>query len=124
MPKKKLLFSILLFWVILITILSLVSFRKMPKIGVENSDKYVHFTFYFVLTFLLFLNLILKNSFFKTLFFSITIAVIYGIIIEVIQETVTTSRRAELGDILFNSFGSLVAGLILFFFRKRLNFLK
>ena len=124
MPRKKLLFSILLFWVILITILSLVSFRKMPKIGVENSDKYVHFTFYFVLTFLLFLNLILKNSFFKTLFFSITIAVIYGIIIEVIQETVTTSRRAELGDILFNSFGSLVAGLILFFFRKRLNFLK
>lgn len=124
MHKKKLLFSILLFWVILITTLSLVSFRKMPKIGVENSDKYVHFTFYFVLTILLFLNIIVKSNFCKTIFISILIAVFYGIIIEGMQEAFTIARRAEWGDVMFNSLGSLTASLLLFLNRKRLNFLK
>lgn len=124
MPRKKLLFSILLFWVILITILSLVSFRKMPKISVENSDKYVHFSFYFVLTILLFLNIIVKSNFYKTIFISILIAVFYGIIIEGMQEAFTSTRRAEWGDVVFNSLGSLTAALLLYLNRKRLNFLK
>lgn len=124
MPKQKLLFSILLFWVIFITILSLVSFRKIPKIGIENSDKYVHFTFYFVLTILLFLNAIVKTTFFKSIFFSVFFAIIYGTIIEGMQEVFTSRRNAEWGDALFNSLGSLAAGLLLFINRKRLNFLK
>lgn len=124
MLKKKLLILTLCFWVILITILSLVSFRKIPKIGLEYSDKYVHFTFYFVLTILLFLNVIVKNNFCKAIFISILIAVFYGIVIEGMQEAFTSTRKAEWGDVMFNSLGSLSAALVLFLNSERLNFLK
>lgn len=96
----------------------------MPKIGLENSDKYVHFIFYFVLTILLFLNIIVKNNFCKAIFGSILIAVFYGIIIEGIQEALTSTRKAEWRDVLFNSLGSLAAALVLILNRERLNFLK
>lgn len=124
MLKKRLLFSILLFWVILITVLSLVSFRKIPKIAIENSDKYVHFAFYFVLTILLFINLFQKWKITKSIFFSIIVAIIYGIIIEVLQESLTQTRKAEINDVFFNVLGTLIGAFLIILCRKRLNILK
>jgi VanZ family protein len=122
--KKRLLFSILLFWVILITVLSLVSFRKIPKITIENSDKYVHFTFYFVFTFLLYVNFFQKWKTIKSILYSVLIAIIYGIIIEGLQELLTQTRKAEINDVFFNILGTLTGAFLTLTGRKRLIFLK
>ncbi len=124
MLKKRLLFSILLFWVILITVLSLVSFRKIPKITIENSDKYVHFTFYFVFTFLLYVNFFQKWKTIKSILYSVLIAIIYGIIIEGLQELLTQTRKAEINDVFFNILGTLTGAFLTLTGRKRLIFLK
>lgn len=124
MLKKRLLFSILVFWVILITVLSLVSFTKIPKIAIENSDKYVHFTFYFVLTVLLYVNFLQKWKTTKSILFSVFIAIIYGTIIEVLQESLTQTRKAEINDVFFNILGTLTGAFLILLNRKRLNFLK
>lgn len=124
MLKKRLLFSILLFWVILITVLSLVSFRKIPKITIENSDKYVHFTFYFVFTFLLYVNFFQKWKTIKSILYSVLIAIIYGIIIEGLQELLTQTRKAEINDVFFNILGTLTGAFLTLIGRKRLIFLK
>lgn len=124
MHKKNFFILALIFWIVFITALSLVSLKGFIKNSPENGDKYVHFTFYFVLTLLLILNLINKVSIKRAIVISFVIAVFYGIIIEILQGVLTENRRPELADVLFNSFGSFVATIVIFLNRKRLNFIK
>lgn len=96
----------------------------LPKDTPKNADKYVHFIFYFILTLLFILNLgfTLKLKF--SIIISFVIAVIYGIIIEILQGQLTENRKSEFADVLFNSLGSLTAAILVFLNRKRLNFIK
>ena len=124
MHKKNFFTLALIFWIVFITTLSLVSLNGLLKNSPKNGDKYVHFIFYFILTLLLILNLVNKVSIKRSIVISFVIAVFYGIIIEVLQGVLTESRRPELADVLFNSFGSFVATIVVFLNRKRLNFIK
>ena len=124
MLKKKILQLLLIFWVIVITILSLVSLSGLTKVSIKGVDKYVHLIFYFVFTVLLILNLIIRFTIQKAVIISVIIAIIYGIIIEVLQGVVTAYREPEILDILFNSLGSIFAALLMIKNHKRLNFIK
>ena len=124
MPKKKILLFLLVLWLVFITTLSLVSLNSFSKVQIKGGDKYVHFIFYFVLTGLLILNLMSKFNFRKAVFISAISAVIYGIIIEVLQGVVTTYREPEILDILFNSLGCIFAAFLMIKNHKRLNFIK
>jgi VanZ family protein len=96
----------------------------LPKISPKNGDKYVHFTFYFILTFLLILNFVYTRGIKYSLVISFMSAVFYGIIIEILQGILTENRKPEFADVLFNSIGSLAATIVVFLNRKRLNFIK
>lgn len=115
-------------WVMFITMLSLFSFSSMDldtgNLDVPYADKIVHFIFYLGFGSLgaLCFRERTKGSLGlgKTLGTVMVVAVIYGIIIEVLQYTLTDDRMAELGDVLANTLGVLAGiGLIRCFFSKK-----
>ena len=95
------------------------SLFKPPKnvIEVDNIDKVYHFIAYFTLTFV-WLITFYKNPSKKLTVTSLCI--LFGIIIEVLQSTLTNYRTADYIDIIANSIGVFIA--LLFFnliFRKK-----
>lgn len=119
---KNAIFSLAISWTILIAVLCLVKFTDLPSFGVSGADKYVHFTFHFVFT-------ILWGFYFWAKLNEITIPKIgsvvilsfcYGILIEILQETSTKTRHADIFDVLANGTGAIVA-LGLFVLIKRQN---
>jgi VanZ family protein len=85
---------------------------KMPKVEVSysNIDKFYHLFAYFTL------SICWLFSFYKkpTLKYIIVIAcIIYGIIIEVLQDTLTLYRTGDFKDVLANTLG-IVLGLLVF----------
>lgn len=106
-------------WMVLITVLSLVSFEddNSLDINIPYFDKLVHFTFYFIASMLagLFGREISKGhtSKAKVLGISFVGLVLYGIVIEVLQSNFTTYRSGELMDVLANSAGTLLGTLLI-----------
>lgn len=103
---------------IAITVGSLID--VIPKPSINISDKLVHSSAYLILTlsWLLSFKLILKKS---RLFFLVLFAIfIYGIIIEVLQEILTSYRQADYYDIIANLLGITIAGFIFYaVFKKK-----
>ncbi|KFB01878.1 hypothetical protein IA57_03110 [Mangrovimonas yunxiaonensis] len=87
----------------------------MKDVTPKFSDKIFHFTAYFVLTVLwvraLFFNFSLPKK--RALLMAVVVAVIFGIIIEVLQMTLTTSRSFDFWDIVSNISGAFLALLLL-----------
>lgn len=95
------------------------SLFKPPKnvIEVDNIDKVYHFIAYFTLTFV-WLITFYKNPSKKLTVTSLCI--LFGIIIEVLQSTLTNYRTADYIDIIANSIGVFIALLFFnFIFRKK-----
>jgi VanZ family protein len=112
----------LLMWIGIITILSLVRFSSVPNIDVPNIDKYVHVFFYFVLTLCLYYYFNnAMNGLKRKIFFACFMAIIYGIVIEVLQGVLTNYRQPDFFDVLANALGSLLAGLMILLYEKMLN---
>ena len=104
---------------ICIAYLSLIKTTNFPVIAISNIDKFYHLIAYFVLTFSWLLTL--KKSKYK---YKVLIAcVLYGIILEVFQTTLTEYRAGEILDFLANTLGGLIAlgAFSLFFKKKHLN---
>lgn len=101
---------------IIIAFLSLVKLGKQP-INFTYLDKVEHFLAYFFLT--LFWLIALAKNRQRTILITV-VCFFYGIIIEVLQVTLTTYRTAEYADALANMVGVLFAVLIFnFFFKKK-----
>ena len=117
---KNAIFSLAIGWTILISVLCLVKFTDLPSFGVSGADKYVHFTFHFVFTILwgfyswAKLNDITISKIGRVVILSFC----YGILIEILQETFTKTRHADIFDLLANGTGALVA-LVFFVLIKR-----
>jgi len=111
---KNLLKDKLILVAIVITIVVLgLSFIKMPetRVRVANIDKVYHSFAYFTLT------IVWLFSFYKTpqKKYLVTLSCIFfGIVIEVLQTTLTDHRMGDILDVFANSLGSLLA---LFVFR-------
>ncbi|CAM3732260.1 VanZ family protein [Flavobacterium gelidilacus] len=103
----------------MITILSLVSFEKNTITTIQNTDKLVHFSFYFMLTFLL-LRSVKRNMRFKYLIV-IALSFFYGIIIEVIQKYFTVSRSGDIYDAIANLTGIICAALLNYFILEKFS---
>ena len=108
---KKTAVALAVIWTVLIAIMCLLRFDKLPSIGVSEEDKYVHFTFHFVFTMLWgFYSWQKENSIVVNKIVSIVfISLCYGIVIEVLQETCTTTRHADLFDVIANATGAISA---------------
>ena len=110
----------LIFFAIAITLVILyLSLMKMPNTGIEikHIDKGYHSIAYFVLTLSWLLSFYKKPN---KKYLIVILCMILGIIIEVLQDTITVYRTADYFDVLANSVGVLFA-LVIFniFLRKK-----
>lgn len=102
MYKKYLYISV---WTSLIIYASVTSNESLPRFQVfEHFDKVVHFCMYFGQSFLL--VPVLSKLKFKYLF-SISIAIAFGMLMELVQGVFTENRSADGFDALANSLGAL-----------------
>ena len=112
---KKLVLIAAIVYTIILTFVSLIKPEDIPDIEVSYGDKIFHFLAYCILTFLWFgafkfhFNLIKR----KPLVYAAIVSVVFGIIIEVLQETLTESRTLDVYDVLANTFGVIIAVLVL-----------
>ncbi len=105
----------------------LAQLNNVPFKGVSNLDKVVHSFFHFVFTLLWFLFFqkqfkTIKNT--KPLLVSLVLSVFFGISIEIAQELFTTTRHADVFDVLANTSGALIAVVAIAFFSKYIKFAK
>ncbi|NNK20442.1 MAG: VanZ family protein [Flavobacteriaceae bacterium] len=106
-------------WMITITVLSLVSFEDdlAPDIEIPYLDKVVHFSFYFIAAVLGMLFIHAEKQKYsltrKRTLILLSSLLIYGIIIEVLQQSLTTYRSGEILDVLANSIGALLGTLLM-----------
>lgn len=105
MPKYLAL-SILITYLLFLTCLSLFSFGNITTIGSEFDDKLNHFGAHMVLTILAH-NFYRTTSFKNPIIISLLTSVCYGIVIEVLQLTITTDRTFDFFDMLANLVGAL-----------------
>lgn len=95
---------------ILILYLSLMPTENLPKVQINQADKLYHLTAYIALAFAWFTYfLIFKNKKEKITFNIIALAlIVFGIVVEVLQMTLTDYRTFDWWDILSNSAGILI----------------
>jgi VanZ family protein len=113
--NKQLSLCLLILIGITIPALSLFNISDLPKLEIQSADKLYHFIAYASLSFSVALhyrnyrekNISLKS--FSGIFF---LTILFGIIIEVLQESLTTYRTFDYFDMLANTLGSLT-GLVI-----------
>lgn len=109
---KQLFFYAALFWTGFILFLCLIKSSDFPLVHIKNIDKVVHAFLHFVFTTLWFL--FFKKKFFnlstmRLLVCSLFGSLIFGISIELMQHYFTTTRSADVVDVLANFTGALLA---------------
>jgi VanZ family protein len=104
---------------IFVGFLSLADVSEMPNLEVKNEDKLYHMTAYFVLN-TFWLVALIRYSLLKISFnIIVSLSVIgLGIIIEVLQDKLTSYRTFDYYDILANASGVLLSLICFEFFSK------
>lgn len=88
----------------------------MPLIDIPNIDKIIHTIFHFVFTtlwFLYFKKKFKSDNNVNLLAVTLTASFVFGIAIELMQQYFTTTRSADVFDILANLFGAFLAVLVI-----------
>ena len=118
---KNTLLGLAIGWTVLIAVLCLFKFTNLPSFGVSGADKYVHFTLHFVFTMLWGLYAWKKQNEMRLnkIAIIIVISICYGILIEILQETCTTTRHADIFDVLANGTGAIIALIVFVLIKKR-----
>ena len=115
-------------WMMFVTFFSLFSFSKVDtsRFDIPHIDKAVHFTFYFVMVILAFMAKTKgewrdSHHTLKLLWYIVLFAILYGIVIEVIQHVATVDRHGDPLDAIANSTGAIAGMFVLrhLFLRKR-----
>ena len=88
-------------------------------------DKYVHFTFHFVFTMLwsYYFFVLYDKVNFKIVLGIVLLSFIYGVLIEILQETFTLSRHADVVDVIANSAGAITAFVFLMIVKNKTSYL-
>lgn len=96
-------------------LVSLVEIKKEVDIKVPQFDKWVHFGIYFGFTIVWFAFLYnySESSVKKNRFKAAIWALIFGVIVEILQNINPNARSGDVLDVLANSIGIIVAVLIL-----------
>lgn len=124
MPKFYLL-SLALTWTALVSYLCLVRSSEIPVVQIENLDKWVHSFFHLVFTlvwFLFFRKKMWAQSILRPLVLAVGFSFVFGILIELLQNYLSTTRNADYLDVVANIVGSLL-GLLLILFLEKVNIL-
>lgn len=97
-----------------LTAVCLIRLKNLPNIGVSFGDKIFHLLSYLVLTFLWVstLNYKFKFKIEKAIIYGAVFCIVFGIIIEVLQGSVTSYRSSDIYDVIANTCGVLIMALI------------
>lgn len=98
-----------------LTIVCLVNLSGLNTVSFSNGDKIFHSLAYFILTFLLYITFYYKYRVNKTkaVIYAILISIIFGIIIEVLQGTLTATRDSDILDVFANTLGAVLASIVI-----------
>jgi VanZ family protein len=122
---KNILFVFALIWTGLIAYFCLIRSSAIPAIEIPNLDKCIHTFFHFVFTIVWFLYFRKQLQFeyaIKPLMYAVLFSFVFGILIEILQQTITTTRQADVLDVVANIIGSILAVFIVLMANK-FNFL-
>jgi len=108
-----------LLWALIIMILCGIPGRDIPHVSfleLISFDKFVHASIFFVLV-ILFIRGFSRQTRFVTLNqnamrIAVIICVVYGGVLELLQEAVFEERSADIYDFIANSFGVIVGALL------------
>lgn len=130
--EHNIIFIIAIFYTIALTLGSLIRPVKIIENPISNLDKLLHAGAYFGLTALWIFWVLFKRSsktkitslkkLWKTVAGISITAVFYGVLIEVLQGTLTSYRTPDVWDILANSTGSVLAlvGSLVYFNKSKM----
>jgi VanZ family protein len=100
--------------------LSLIHISGIQEINYSNTDKIFHFLAYSALAWFWFRALYHKfnYSFNKSIVITAVVSILFGIVIEILQAKITSTRVAESNDVLANTLGVGLTITILFLSKK------
>lgn len=101
------------------------SLNKVNIFQINNIDKFIHLSFYFLLS-ISFQSSLLQNTLInkkEQIFITLVLIISYGLIMEIFQFYFTDDRSAELFDALANTLGC-ISGILIFPFLKKNNLIK
>ena len=107
--KSYRMFTVL--WAFFILVLCVIPGKDLPNSNIWQIDKVVHFALYLILAYLLFASA--ANRLHKTQLILLAISMIYGFIIECIQDFFLLDRFFDWNDVLANSVGAFI-GVVVF----------
>lgn len=84
------------------------SLSGVPSLGIDYEDKLIHFVIYFLFT-LVWYNAFLKHINLNLALKVVLFAILFGIIIEILQGSLTQTRQFDYYDITANTLGVLAA---------------
>ena len=118
---KNILLGLAIGWTASVAVLCLISFSTLPAIEISDADKYVHATFHFVFTMLWGMYFWKKQHEIRIerIISIVVISLSFGILIEFLQETLTTTRHADVLDVAANLTGALIALCVFVFIKTR-----
>lgn len=98
-----------------LTAVCLIKINTVVPVQISFADKIFHSLAYVIFTLLWYATFIYKFNFGhkKALWYASIGSVIFGIVIEVLQSTLTTYRAAEVYDIIANTIGVFLATIII-----------
>ena len=101
-------------WVVVIAVGSFLPSSTIPTVVV--SDKWIHFVFYAIFSFLLFLSSLSNTNRSKSVVsrwtYVFIVGVIVGVFVEIIQHSIISGRHGEWMDIFANCLGLFFALII------------
>jgi VanZ family protein len=109
---KYFLFLVALLWTGIVSYFCLVNSNEIPVINIPNLDKCIHTFFHLVFTFVWFLffrKQFQSDNTIKPLMYSFVFSFVFGITIEILQNLITTTRSADVLDVLANVVGAILA---------------
>jgi len=112
-----------LFYTLFITIIFLLPSSELPKVEFVN-DKIIHTLLYIVLSFVWLLFFFIYNNriiFFKNLASILILCIIYGIIIEILQQLLIVSRQADINDVMSNILGCIIGAATFWNVKSRIK---
>ncbi len=121
LKKKALALSII--YTLALTYASLVKLNNLPDVGVSFGDKIFHFLAYSLLAFLWFSTFLFNFNYNKkkAITYSAVISIIFGIIIEVLQNVLTVYRSMDIYDVFANTTGVLLTVVLVLVTKKNID---
>jgi VanZ family protein len=117
---KKIAFLTALVYTIVLGTISLITLNDLPEVQISFADKIFHFLAYsiFVVLWYLAFYYTFRIQKIKAIRYAFIFAVVFGIIIEVLQDTMTASRALDVYDALANTLGALMSAIVLWLMKS------